>query len=247
MAVAYVQELVGGHTVVGAGATQAMTLAASATPGNTVIQCFVTRNTSIAGCSIADSRGNPWVIDAGPFNNGNQLIYIASTRMEVGTLLAGDTITDTFGTAPNQTRLWWVEEFSGLQTTAGYLDQTARSANPQFDAFYGSIALAKPTSAQLAIGLFCIFQGESLAADPNWSQFTTGVQDFNSGDGFGKAASAQYNILPATSIPVMTCKWSTLVDGQESVMATYKSGATDPVSFPQDYTTHNPKPVLVHA
>jgi hypothetical protein len=92
-----------------------------------VVLLFGARNTSTAGISVTDSRGNKWTIDAGPFNTANNLCFIASTMQTAGTLQTSDTVTITCGTAPTN-RMGLLEEFSGV-TNGTRVDRTTSNAS----------------------------------------------------------------------------------------------------------------------
>src|SRR5690348_5684159 len=70
-----------------------------------VVLIFACRDTSVAGVSVSDSKGNTWSVDANPNSGGtpfgNNLLLMASTAQDGGRLLTGDTITVHFTTAPN--------------------------------------------------------------------------------------------------------------------------------------------------
>src|SRR5258708_40116857 len=113
MAIALVQECATRTGANAATTTEVIPITSAPSAGNTLILCTATRNSSITGCSVADSKGNTWTIDIGPLNTSNNFTFIASTHQNVGTLTTSDTVTITYGSAPTEARYSTIEEFSG--------------------------------------------------------------------------------------------------------------------------------------
>lgn len=210
----------------GSGTTQAVTVASNATAGNTIILVFATRDTSVAGVSVADSRSNTWTIDVGPLNTFNNFVMIASTRQNTATLQTNDTVTVTFGTAPNLARLGVIEEFSGLQTSAGYVDQTANASASSTTQTTGTTA-ATAQADELAVSAFNISadpSGVTATHDSSYTDFTTWTQQALTGDGQDKRLATQYKILSATGTQSSTITLDA-THGAQGMIVTYKMAA----------------------
>jgi len=195
------------NTFTGTGTTQVVTLASTCTAGNTVFLIFVARVTTAVGHSVSDSRGNTWTIDVGPTGVNNNLVFIASTRQNAGTLLAADTVTVTFSAAPGNDRYALLEEFANLPPTVS-LDKTAFADN----AGTGSCptGTTAPTSErfELAIAAWCLAGTDPPIHDaayrdfPSWHLASPGQP----ADGLDKNLVAQYRILSeiGPQVAVMT-------------------------------------------
>lgn len=91
--------------------------------GNTLILTAGTRMLPTATVSITDSKGNAWSVDNGPVQNtSSSILFMASTRMEVGHLATSDTITVSFNQNLVTGLAIDVREFSGLSAPTAYLD-----------------------------------------------------------------------------------------------------------------------------
>ncbi len=234
---AYVGQRASGAVNNGSGTTQQLTLSSSCSAGNTVILIFACRDTSIAGISVADSKSNSWSIDAGPLNTNNDLVLIASTRQNTGTLLSGDTITVTFGTAPNAARGWLVQEVSGL-VTSSYVDRTQSNNSPTTVLNPSTGTTAVTTQAnEFAVSAFCMGvnvsgeESQSFTADPGWSQWTTtrvAIPDGTNG-GLSKFLISQYDILTSTGAQSSSITLTT-AESYQALIVTYKAstGTLDP-------------------
>ncbi|MFI5338950.1 MAG: DUF2341 domain-containing protein [Candidatus Methylomirabilales bacterium] len=215
----------------GSGLTQAISVASSATAGNTVILVFTARDTSTAGVSVADSKGNTWTIDGNgnvPLNNSNDFVFIASTRQNVGTLVTGNTVTVTFGTAPNSSRAAILEEFSGLQTSAGYVD-VSNSATAGGTPYVSGTTATTTQASELAVTGFSLnhVAGNTITLDGTYSSFTTSTIQPGTTDAYQKDLAAQYKILSSTG-----AQSSTITDSANSsyqgMIVTYKAGCAAP-------------------
>jgi hypothetical protein len=209
----------------GVGSTQDIPLASSCTSGNTLILIFASRCTSAAGISVTDSRGNTWTVDGGPYNFSNDLILVASTRQDVGRLITGDLVTVTFTTAPQEPRIAFLEEFSGLLTSS-YVDQTANAT--------GSVVTSLPTGTtgtttqanEVAISAFCVDDSNInvvLTPDAGYSQFTS--FSFTEWGTYKKIGAAQYLILTSTGAQASTITAGIAPNSYQGLIVTYKAAA----------------------
>jgi len=227
MAAAYVGEKGVKTQVAGSGATEVLTLASGGSAGNTIILRVGCRDTSTVA-SITDSRGNTWTNDVGPFNTGNNFVGIFSTRQDVGTLQAGDSITVTFGTAPSSARLIAADEFSGL-LTASPVDQTSSAGSAAAGGSAASGTTSDTTQAdELAVMAFTLASPSigspvSISPDAAWSDFTTNHVDGSSAPDVPKQLYGQYQILSAVGPQSGTITTTPNFNSYQGLIVTYKA------------------------
>lgn len=228
MAIIYVLEHAHGVNNAGSGAIETIPVTTNCTAGNTLVLVFATRDTSILGCSVSDTRGNAWTIDVGPLNMGNNFVLIASTRQNVAPLLNGQSVFVTMGTAPGACRGWMLEEFSGLLSTAGYADQNAHNENigPVTSGDSGTTNnLLQPD--ELVVAGFCLDVVSGFTHDPSFLDFTGGAF-INMSGSFNKCIAAQYRIVSSTATQVCSISWLTGGTIQGMIQTYRMAGAPPP-------------------
>lgn len=226
MAIVYEGERASGSTNAGTGTSHACPIEADCGAGNTVFLKWASRCTSTAGISVADDRGNTWTVDM-LANGSNNLVIIASTRQDVGTLVTGDNITVTFGTAPGQARMWYVDEFSGLADTS-YLDQTASATAASGTAITSGTTAATDTADELCIGAFCWGALVSFTKNAGYSAFTSTYQGVTpSSDGFIKSLGQEYLIVSSTGTQEAPASLAATTSWQ-GIIATFRAASEGP-------------------
>jgi hypothetical protein len=133
--ISFVQELAYQSSQASSFLTETITTHATATAGHTVILVHGTgiAAADIPGIGIVDSLGNTWEIDAAGSDANQDLSFIASTKMDVGVLTAGSTITIQYPIAPYSGRATWIEEFAGVgladKSTSAYSNAETSNLN----------------------------------------------------------------------------------------------------------------------
>jgi len=221
MAITYVGERGTGAATQANPAT--LSVSSNATAGNTIILILGCRNQRNlpSGVTITDSRSNTWNLDNAEEDNSlNNLSLIASTKQDGGTLQSGDTITVTFGTAPTGNVCYFLEEFSGIQTSAYALDRTGQGIDDVTT--NGATVTVGSTTRQgveLAIVGMMVNGGPgAVTRDATWSNFTTSEQYDTV---TGKSLDAQYQIQASKGTPSATYTWTS--QGSSRVITTYFS------------------------
>lgn len=196
--ISFVQENAHNLTTGGTGVTQSIPITAGSTLGNTLILSFAAAVGSTTA-SVADSKGNTWTVDAGPFVQGTDFLFIASTRQDAGALTTSDTVTVTLGTAAAPARLWRIEEFVGLVTSGTYVDQVAnnQSATRVTSGTSGTTS-ATSQGNELAYAAFCAanFSTSGGGAGSGYTDTPSGYAAANVAD--YKAIGVEYKILTTT-------------------------------------------------
>ncbi|MFI5339006.1 MAG: DUF2341 domain-containing protein [Candidatus Methylomirabilales bacterium] len=208
---------------------QTITVGSNATAGNTVILVFVSRAATTTA-SVADSVGNTWTVDVGPLNGNNDFVFIASTRQNVATLQNGNTVTVTLGAAPTSTCAAILEEFSGLQTSAGYVDVSNNATNGGAPYVSGTTATTSQAS-ELAVTGFSLnhVTGFTITPDPVYSSFTTSTI-LPGGTGYPKDLVAQYRILSTTGTQSSTITTTNGGSSYQGMIVTYKAASCSAVA-----------------
>jgi uncharacterized repeat protein (TIGR02059 family) len=218
----------------GLGTTQAIPVTQSCGAGNTIVLIFAGRCTSAASISVADSRGNTWTVDGGPANGSNNLVLIASTRQDADALQAGDSVTVTFGTAPQQSRMAVLEEFAGLLTTS-YVDKTATATSASATSLPTGTTAATTQADELAVAawnLDGISEVDISGFDSTYQRFPTYVlAELGVTDGYVKAYVGQYKILSATGAQAATITRPT-AGSYQGMIVTYKADSAGGVVSP---------------
>lgn len=196
MAIAYVGEVLQ-DTYNGAGASSInATVDANAGAGQLLVLRVASTNQIISG--ITDSRGNTWtLIDSGVLSLGFGMFW---TLQDVGTLLAGDTVTMTW---PGNVFEYAVviDEFSGIAATnpldvfatatgsgtaraAGTTAATSQadelvcggfSANVGSDSFTPGLGYSSPSTPSLSNGSAVSVEGEYQIVSSTGTQQATGT------------------------------------------------------------------------
>lgn len=98
----------------GTGVTETITVTRATAPHNLVVMALTVRQPTHLPPTITDTKGNTWQIDG--FDSERGEMIIASTGQDFGAFEPGDDITPEWGSAPSETRIAYVEEFSGIST-----------------------------------------------------------------------------------------------------------------------------------
>lgn len=160
--------------------SKALAIGTNATAGNTVMLIICLGSTDAIGTyTISDSNGNSWTKDHSIVDATDTALtwIVASTRQNVGALTTADTITISTSGGGWDVYTYWIEEFSGLLTVAGYVDRTANNHGPA--ATSGSTGTTSATRHvdEVAIAAMGIPNtGTNLAKAAAYTAFTTGVQ-----------------------------------------------------------------------
>jgi len=162
---------IGTGTVTTASATGTITVTSGVPSGATVIIGVVWESgagTIPSVTSIADTRGNTYMVDEDAGGSGNVTLALAILRGRVTTpLQVGDTITVTIGT----TRTRWAlvaEAFDDLSATP--LDQTAANDNPGSATSLATGTTATTTQAsELVVAVFGFGPGRTVTIPAGWS------------------------------------------------------------------------------
>jgi hypothetical protein len=201
----------------GAGTTSVtVTVATNCNPGAFLVMIFGNRNTSAGTASVADSRGNTWTVNVGPLQEpGNACGFIASTRQDVATLQAADTLTITLTGAPTLP-MALVEEFN-LSGSAPF-DQSANAVgtSTQNAGTGTSPGLSNPTQLVIA-GIAWDDVATPTTRSTGWNAFTT--QDRTNG---GKTLSAMWKVVEQPDPVSGSMSTGGIAQGTIGMLATYK-------------------------
>lgn len=225
MALAYAGERAAGTSA--STSSVAITLASDCTAGSRVVLGFGGRNTADSTVSVTDSKSNTWLIDAGPIReSGNAYGFVASTGMNLATLLTGDVITVSIGGTPS-CAMFYVEEISGVSSAA--LDVTVtNSATTGTTASTGTSAATVQNDEFVVNFFFADDEAGVWTVGGGYTQFTTLNQENT-----GKTSAGQYKIVAATGTQSGSMAFSGISEGWVGLLATYKQAAAGGAVAPQ--------------
>lgn len=186
--------------------------------GNTLIACVAIKSTTITLNSVADDRGNTWVVDYSPAAGTNSRVFFASCLNPVG-LRPGDTVTFTFSASTSANKYVSIIEVGGV-VSASALDKTAAATgNSTTPASGATAALAQNDELAMGVHVTDGVTGDTLTDGGGFTTFDT---EFISG---GKLYS-QYQILTAGGTPNAQGTLSGAARNWASAIGTYKASTT---------------------
>lgn len=168
---AWVGEVTRTTAVFDSTGSQAFTLSAGASVGQRLVAVIAVQSGVTSVASVADSKGNTWVVHAEQAGGGSTLTAIASTVVTVA-LEASDTVTVTFGAAAGS---WRGAIFANL-TDAGAVDDTAVASG-----FTATPSVSLTTSAAAvmvgAVRSSAAFTVNSTDGTQSGADYATGAGD----------------------------------------------------------------------
>ncbi len=204
------------------GTSRTFSIAGTSLASSRLVLLCAGRDTSTSGIGVSDTRGNTWTIDVGPYNAANDLLFIASTGQNAGPLGFGDSVTVTFGTAPDCISVL-VEEIANLPTNA-----PDAKANPPNNAVTlvssGSTGVTAVTTQADEIVIACANIGLAspvVTPGSGWTSFAT-PQLHCTGNGLDKTLWLNYKVVSATGTQSESFSWSGGTSGYQAGIITYK-------------------------
>lgn len=203
--------------------TVVCTLSATPSAANSVVVVAMCNSTQTVA-SATDSKGNTWTLDAGINCNGStkQSIGILHTTMDVGNLVATDTVTVTMSTT-NTAKAMAVMEIAGKITK----DKTiTNSQTVATTAATTTASAATTTAAEIVIGAFACGANEgSWTADATYSLPTLNIKNEPANT---RTMLWEYKDVAATGAQTAT---GTITSATvAAALVTYSSTASAPVN-----------------